>query len=396
MLRVINALLPRIHYPTWIKRAIPVLGKAANGKLKADEWRHLFVMQLPLILVKVWHGPDRSHRSLLQNFAHLVSAVNLALKRSMTTERMVLYSHHIKQYLTSSLTLFPHCGLAPNHHMSMHLPECLARFGPVRSWWSFPMERLMGEVLHSSHNNRLGQLEITFLKAFCRAGNLRALLNTSELFPEDLRPYIDQLKELFETTEFTPKHIADPIDSEALSSLDSQKLIDYLNAKSDDESWALASEWTCLSDVDKKKTQPLPSQYQAHRHFYHNNVYFSTMKDNPNNSVISIDTQFPKLIHFAQIETIFTHRRTTNKGQLMDTWLKVKPFAPLPSTIRDVFAQLDQPHLQLHLRLPVSDEEYIINIKDIVAHCAWIEYKAGELVSSIRIPTTAMVVLDRE
>ncbi|KAI9603569.1 hypothetical protein KEM48_000869, partial [Puccinia striiformis f. sp. tritici PST-130] len=240
------------------------------------------------------------------------------------------------------------------------------------------------------------QLEITFLKAFCRAGNLRALLNTSELFPEDLRPYIDQLKELFETTEFTPKHIADPIDSEALSSLDSQKLIDYLNAKSDDESWALASEWTCLSDVDKKKTQPLPSQYQAHRHFYHNNVYFSTMKDNPNNSVISIDTQFPKLIHFAQIETIFTHRRTTNKGQLMDTWLKVKPFAPLPSTIRDVFAQLDQPHLQLHLRLPVSDEEYIINIKDIVAHCAWIEYKAGELVSSIRIPTTAMVVLDRE
>jgi hypothetical protein len=56
MLRVINSLLPQIHYPTWIKQAIPVLGKASNGKLKADEWRNLFQMQLPLILVKVWYG----------------------------------------------------------------------------------------------------------------------------------------------------------------------------------------------------------------------------------------------------------------------------------------------------------------------------------------------------
>lgn len=158
MLRVINSLLPRIRYPSWIKRALPVLGKDSNGKLKADEWRNLFQMQLPLVMVKVWYGRIRAHMLLLQNFGHLFSAVNLALKRSTTPERINAYSHHIKQYLSSSILIFPSCELAPNHHMSMHLAECLARFGPVRAWWSFPMERLMGQVLHSTHNNRLGEL----------------------------------------------------------------------------------------------------------------------------------------------------------------------------------------------------------------------------------------------
>jgi hypothetical protein len=157
MLRVVNSLLPRIHYPTWIKRVIPVLGKASNGKLKADEWQNLFQMQLPLILVKVWYGKNREHMSLLQNFAHLVSAVNLALKRSTTPERIDLYAYHIKEYLTSSLIIFPECQLAPNHHISNHIPEGLTQLGPVRSWWSFPMERLMGSILKSSNNNRLGE-----------------------------------------------------------------------------------------------------------------------------------------------------------------------------------------------------------------------------------------------
>jgi hypothetical protein len=85
MLEQINSLLPRIRYPSWIKRAIPVLGKASYGKLKADEWRNLFLMQLPLVLVKLWGGADRVQSSLLQNFGHLVAAVDLALRRNMNS-----------------------------------------------------------------------------------------------------------------------------------------------------------------------------------------------------------------------------------------------------------------------------------------------------------------------
>jgi hypothetical protein len=136
---------------------IPVLGKASYGKLKADEWHNLFQIQLPLIMAKVWYGTNWVEMSLLQNFAHLVSAVNLALKRSTTPERINAYSYHIKEYLPSLIILFPECGLAPNHHMSMHVPDGLAQIGPVRAWWSFPMERLMGEILRSCHNNCIGE-----------------------------------------------------------------------------------------------------------------------------------------------------------------------------------------------------------------------------------------------
>lgn len=37
-LSFINKMLPRVRIPTWIKRAVPVLGKASFGRLKADEW----------------------------------------------------------------------------------------------------------------------------------------------------------------------------------------------------------------------------------------------------------------------------------------------------------------------------------------------------------------------
>jgi hypothetical protein len=116
-------------------------------------------MQLPLVLVKIWGGDnvERGKMSLLQNFAHLVSAVDLALRRSTNAERINSYRHHMKEYLASCEILFPDVNLAPNHHLAMHLADCLERFGPVRAWWSFPMERLMGQVLHSCHNNHIGK-----------------------------------------------------------------------------------------------------------------------------------------------------------------------------------------------------------------------------------------------
>lgn len=160
MLQRINSLLPRIHIPTWIKRAIPVVGKASFGKLKADEWRNLFTIQLPLTLIPIWTGQDHVQTALLKNFCHLVSLVNLALKRVMNAELIRRYRHHVEEYLKGSTSLFQHCKLAPNHHMSIHLADCLERWGPVRAWWSFPFERLMGKILKSSHNNHIGKPQV--------------------------------------------------------------------------------------------------------------------------------------------------------------------------------------------------------------------------------------------
>lgn len=176
MLQKINSLLPQIRIPSWVKRAIPVLGKASFGKLKADEWRNLFCIQLPLTLIPIWSGKDHVKNSLLQNFCHLVSLVNLALKRSVTEDHISQYSYHIQKYLEGSLVLFEHCNLAPNHHMAIHLADCLERFGPVRAWWSFVFERLMGSILQGCHNNHLGTWVfcVTF---FAFGGQLHQLTN---------------------------------------------------------------------------------------------------------------------------------------------------------------------------------------------------------------------------
>lgn len=157
ILRYINTILPKIHTPTWIKRPIPVLGKASFGKLKADEWRSLITIQLPLILIPFWSGKDHIKKSLLKNFVHLVSLINLGLKRVMNDLHIKGYRYHIRSYLESSILMFQHCKLAPNHHMSVHLSDCLERFGPVRAWWSFPFERLMGKILKAGHNNHISK-----------------------------------------------------------------------------------------------------------------------------------------------------------------------------------------------------------------------------------------------
>lgn len=157
MLKKINSLLPRINVPTWINRPIKSLGNKSFGKLKADEWRNLFTIQLPLLLIPIWSNGEQRDQSLLQNLAHLSSLVNLGLKRTMTSDRIQRYRHHLKQYLEGVLILFPHSNLVTNHHMAFHLAECLERFGPVRAWWSFPFERLMGGILKSGHNNHVGK-----------------------------------------------------------------------------------------------------------------------------------------------------------------------------------------------------------------------------------------------
>ncbi|KAI7935194.1 hypothetical protein MJO28_016832 [Puccinia striiformis f. sp. tritici] len=189
LLAYVNQRLTRIHIPTSVSRAIPILGSASYGKLKADEWCHLFTIQLPLCLIPLWNGKDEFKQSLLANFCHLVSMVNIALKRTMSSDRIAKYRLHNRAYLESAVKLFPDSPLAPNHHMSLHIPECLERFGPVRAWWSFPFERFMGQVVKSCHNNRIGQLETTFLNTFTRASRLCALLEQNDL-PDSLSPLI--------------------------------------------------------------------------------------------------------------------------------------------------------------------------------------------------------------
>lgn len=81
------------------------------------------------------------------------------------------------QYLDNLIKIHPHANYKPKHHMSMHLPHFFSLFGPVRSWWCFPFERLIGQIQRLLSNHKLGQMESTLLHSYLNAANLRRWLN---------------------------------------------------------------------------------------------------------------------------------------------------------------------------------------------------------------------------
>lgn len=89
---------------------------------------------------------------LLQNFIHLVTAVDVATRRSVTREKVELYSEQMYLYLAGIKELFNH-DLVGNHHLSLHLPPFLEDFGPVHGWWAFAFERYNGVLGRLNKNN---------------------------------------------------------------------------------------------------------------------------------------------------------------------------------------------------------------------------------------------------
>lgn len=417
MLHKINNQLPRIHIPTWIKRAIPALGKASFGKLKADEWRNLLTIQLPLILIPLWSGSDQVNESLLKNLCHLVLLVNLALKRKMNSSHIQNYRQHIRCYLESSIALFSHSNLAPNHHMAMHLADCLERFGPVRAWWSFPFEHLMGSVLKACHNNHvgecvnlhknrprsltyhslrlnLGELKITFMKTYCRAGNLSGLL-TDQKIPKTLKPHVERLQAIIDGPKKKERRLSnsrlDPLDEDVL-----KLLVNHLNdTKSERVKWVLPDEWCSMSNREIEGHTPVHGRAFFHKSIENMDVTFCTFTENPNNSFIMFKRRGALL--FGRIFSIFMHRRTpspTSSQSIMETWLKVQCFPSILKRAYDPFSSIDS-SVQAHLRAWGPTQDILIKLCDIVAHCAWFMYKPGELHPKIGYPTVGLVCMAR-
>ncbi|POV95567.1 hypothetical protein PSHT_15608 [Puccinia striiformis] len=392
----INNMLPRIHIPTWIKRAIPVLGKASFGRLKADEWRNLFTIQLALVLPALWKDPNAQNKSLLHNFAHLVSLVNIALARSTSISRIDAYRHHIKSYIQSSLLIFEDVELAPNHHMAIHLADCLERFGPTRAWWSFPMERLMSDILKSPDNNQISQMEITFMEKFCQMGNLRALLDTPGL-PASIQPHISQLKSLFEPIPFKPE-IDTRNHPEYLDSHIFNELIEKLNDQFSlpGKEWVSSTEF-CQKDLeDRLIFSPTSSQVILLKNHPILDVNYSTHIVNKNNSVVALKPGLKAA--YGQIESIFKHSRGISSGSIQsDVFFLLKPLMPVPMGKGNPYSHLSQNYeMRLSLRIADTEEPCILfHENEILCHCAWIKYNPGELSTEINFETLALVVLDR-
>ncbi len=98
-----------------------------------------------------------SLRRVLDHTMALVSAVSVACLRVMTPNRALAYQTNIRQWLHDLEDIHgPVIGKRVNPHMAIHISQFLCLFGPVRSWWTFPFERLIGQIQRIPHNHMFG------------------------------------------------------------------------------------------------------------------------------------------------------------------------------------------------------------------------------------------------
>jgi hypothetical protein len=157
--------------PSWLLSVPHNFGDAAAGTLKADEWRAITTIYLPIALISLWgKGTAQVSQSaaarlkqVLDHTMDLVSAVSLACMRTMTESRMDAYRLHLGSWVSGLKILHPNAEHRVNHHMAFHIYDFLRLFGPVRSWWCFPFERLIGQLQRLPHNHKRGKCDVFFL-----------------------------------------------------------------------------------------------------------------------------------------------------------------------------------------------------------------------------------------
>ncbi|HEV7738573.1 MAG TPA: hypothetical protein VGO47_14530 [Chlamydiales bacterium] len=153
--------------PSWLGSVPFNFGDAGAGHLKADEWRTLATVYLPLALIGLWgNGSQKGSvtqalrlQKILDHSMDLFCATRIIFLRTMTPGRMEAYRDCIIRYISQLKEVHPNAPYKASHHLSLHLYDFLKSFGPVRSWWTFPFERLIGILQHSPHNHKSGMLQ---------------------------------------------------------------------------------------------------------------------------------------------------------------------------------------------------------------------------------------------
>lgn len=151
------------------QRAPPVnFGCRGHGKLKADQWRSAIEFDVPMFLAQSWSFSDeevlnderkRRRQQLLASTMFLASAVRWGTSNVTSQNHAHHYNRHMIAYLQTILTLYPSYQLRPNHHGALHIGPFLLEFGPMRGWWMYPFERIIGILQKTNTNSKIGKLQ---------------------------------------------------------------------------------------------------------------------------------------------------------------------------------------------------------------------------------------------
>lgn len=149
--------------PRWHAAPPANLGHVSHGKLKADEWRSCFEFDIPVSLLRIetrksgsGKQKDEYRAKLVHSTFLLAIAIRWATSHQTSTKHAEKYTETMKNYLKTLKDLRPTERYRPNHFNALLIGRYLRLYGPVRGWWMFPFERVIGDLQRSSTNNKPG------------------------------------------------------------------------------------------------------------------------------------------------------------------------------------------------------------------------------------------------
>nr|GAT48239.1 predicted protein [Mycena chlorophos] len=193
-LKFIQRVIAETATPSWVNGVPSNYGESSAGTIKADEWRTLSTIYVPIALVLLWGDglEDARLQGMLDHSMALFSAVVLVCRHSITRERTETYRALLKLWVDGLETHHPHTrahARRPNIHLAFHVFDFLILFGPIIAWWSFPFERMIGFLQNINTNHRVGgQLEGIMTMSYARGANLRRWLRRPDC-PEVIRQF---------------------------------------------------------------------------------------------------------------------------------------------------------------------------------------------------------------
>jgi hypothetical protein len=161
----LRAMLANVVRPRWHDPPPRDLGSAAHGKLKAAQLRSLSEFDLLVGMVELWANTSEQvdqatfedRMSRLRCTMHLFTALRFATSESTSpwhAQNYRIYLQHYLQFLVQGGWQY-----RPNHHAALHVSELLTQFGPIRGWWMFPFERVIGRLQRANTNSIMGKSE---------------------------------------------------------------------------------------------------------------------------------------------------------------------------------------------------------------------------------------------
>ena len=163
-LKVIRDDIAATSRPRWHATPPANLGQVSHGKLKADEWRSCFEFDIPVSLLWIESHRNASATESDEHWAKLVHstlllaiAIRWATSHRMSATHVEEYQKAMKDYLETLKKIQPTQRLRPNHINALLVGDYLRLYGPIRGWWMFPFERVIGDLQSVKTNNKLGQ-----------------------------------------------------------------------------------------------------------------------------------------------------------------------------------------------------------------------------------------------